>query len=147
VPAIDLFHKAIAIAPDAHAYGGLGVAQDLAGDYKAADEAFRQALALAPHDLDLRNNYGLTQALMGNYEAAVATMRAVATDAAAGPRHRLNFALVLGLAGRTDEARRVASVDLDERAVNSNLAYYAVLRQLPAKQRAAAILRPQAGDP
>lgn len=145
--AIDLFHKSIAIAPDARAYGGLGVAEDLAGDYQAADAAFHLALALAPHDLDLRNNYGLSQALMENYEAAVATMRAVATDTAAGPRHRLNFALVLGLAGRTDEARRVASIDLDERAVNSNLAYYAGLRKLPAKQRAAAILRPHAGEP
>src|SRR6185437_13081346 len=50
--------------------------------------------------------------------------------------------LVLGLAGRSEDAAQVARIDLDEKAVRSNLAYYAELRALSPAARAQAILRP-----
>ena len=53
-------------------------------------------------------------------------------------------ALALGLAGRTTEAAQVARADLDERSVQSNLAYYAVLRAMSPKERTDALLRPAA---
>lgn len=140
--AAELFKTAIAGAPDARSYDGLGIAEDLLGDYKAATDAYEKALALAPHDLTIQNNLGLSQALSEDYVSAVETLHKVASDAAAGPRHRLNLALVLGLAGRIEEAAQVARIDLDERAVRSNVAYYMHLRALPASLRAQAILTP-----
>ena len=140
--AIDLLQRSLKSTPDPRAYGGVGVAEDLLGNFKAAEDAYRQGLTLAPGDLSLRNNLGLSQAIAGQYDAAVETLRGVATDPAAGARHRLNLALALGLAGRTEEAARVARIDLDERAVRSNLAYYAELRALSPSARAQAVFRP-----
>jgi Flp pilus assembly protein TadD len=140
--AVSLLQQSLKATPDARAYGGVGVAEDLLGNFKAAEDAFRQGLKLAPGDLSLRNNLGLSQAIAGQYDAAVETLRGVATDPAAGARHRLNLALALGLAGRTEEAARVARIDLDERAVRSNLVYYAELRALSPSARAQAVFRP-----
>jgi len=50
--------------------------------------------------------------------------------------------LALGLAGRTADAGQVARMDLDEQSVQSNLAYYAVLRGMSPKERTEALLRP-----
>ncbi|HYB08393.1 MAG TPA: tetratricopeptide repeat protein [Alphaproteobacteria bacterium] len=140
--AIEQFQRSLVGAKDASAYDGLGVAQDLLGDYKSADVSYRAGLALSPTDLNLRNNLGLSQALAGNYDTAIDTLHVAATDGAAGPRQRLNLALVLGLAGKTDEAAQIARIDLDERSVRSNVAYYLQLRALPPELRAQAILNP-----
>jgi Flp pilus assembly protein TadD len=140
--AIDLFKQSIAIAPDARAYDGLGVAEDLMGDFAAAKQAYLQGLAVAPNDLLLRNNLGLSEALAGDYDAAIATLRSVATDPAAGPRQRSNLALALALAGRTEQAAEIARIDLDDATVQRNLANYAELRSLPPQARAQALLRP-----
>jgi Flp pilus assembly protein TadD len=137
----ELLTKANSIRPEAKTYGAIGVADDLTGDYKAATEAYGQGLVLAPHDLNLRNNLGLSQALSGDTETAIETLRRVAADPHATARHRLNLALVLGLAGRLQDAAQVARIDLDERAVRSNLVYYMTLRALPPADRAEAIFR------
>ena len=142
--AVDVLQHSLKLAPDPRTYDGLAVAKDLLGDHKAAEDAYHDGLTLAPGDLNLRNNLGLSQAIAGQYDAAVETLRGVATDPAAGARHRLNLALALGLAGRTDEAARVARIDLDDRSVRSNLAYYAELRGLSPIARAQAIFRPDA---
>ena len=146
-PAIEMLNKANAMEPSARAYGAIGIAEDLLDDADAADKAYKQALALAPDDLDLLNNYGLSLALHGEFNNAIATLRRVASDPKAGARHRLNLAMALGLAGRSEDAAQVARIDLDERSVKSNIAYYATLRALPAQARATAILRPGAPLP
>src|SRR5579863_7258308 len=147
IPAIEMLNKANMIEPSARAYGAIGIAEDLLDDADAADKAYKQGLALAPDDLDLLNNYGLSLALHGDFNNAITTLRRVASDSKAGARHRLNLAMALGLAGRSDDAAQVARIDLDERSVKSNLAYYATLRALPAQARATAILRPGAPLP
>ena len=140
--AIDMLNQANAIEPAVSAYSAIGVAEDLLGDPEAADKAYKQGLALAPNNLDLQNNYGLSQALHGDFNGAISTLRRVASDSKATARHRLNLALALGLAGRTEDAAQVARIDLDERSVRSNLTYYAELRALPATARTMAILHP-----
>lgn len=140
--AIAVLRKSVATKPSARAYAALGVAENLLGDGSAADKAYRAGLAIASGDLGLLNDLGLSQALQGNYDAAVATLRRVASSPQATARHRLNLALVLGLAGRTQEAARVASIDLDPRSVRDNLAYYAELRAMSPRARAEAILNP-----
>src|SRR6185312_6842033 len=138
----EMLNKSINTAPSPRAFSALGVAENLMGNTAAATEAFKHGLALAPEDLDLLNNYGLSQALAGDYDGAIATLHRVATDPRASSRNRLNLALVLGLAGRSEDAAQVARIDLDEKAVRSNLAYYAELRALSPAARAQAILRP-----
>jgi Flp pilus assembly protein TadD len=140
--AVEVLNQSIKIEPSARAYGAAGIAQNLLGDSAAADQAFRQGLVLAPDDLDLQNNFGLSLALRGDYDAAIRTLRRVASDPKANARYRLNLALVLGLAGHNEDAAQIARIDLDERSVRSNVAYYALLRGLSPAARAAAILRP-----
>jgi Flp pilus assembly protein TadD len=145
--AVEILTKSIALEPSPRAFSALGIAEDMIGDTAAAEGAYKRGLVLAPDDLDLLNNYGLSQALHGDFNGAVVTLRRVASDQRAGVRHRANLALALGLAGRTDDAAQVARIDLDERSVKSNLAYYAELRALPAPERANAILRPNTPIP
>jgi Flp pilus assembly protein TadD len=145
--AIDVFEKANAIAPDSRAYDGLGVANDLTGNFAGAKAAYQQGLGVSPNDLMLRNNLGLSLALAGEYDAAITVLRSVATDPAAGPRQRSNLALALALAGHTDQAAEIARIDLDDATVQRNLANYAELRALPPDARAQALLHPDASKP
>jgi len=140
--AIDLLRKALASAPTARGYRAITVAEDLLGQYGAAAADCRKGLAAAPNDLGLLTDLGFSLALNGDIDAAVATMRTVAAAPDATARHRQNLALVLGLAGRDDEALKIAMIDLDQRAARSNLSYYAQLRASPPKVQAEAILRP-----
>jgi tetratricopeptide (TPR) repeat protein len=140
--AIEMLNRSLKTAPSARAYSALGVAENLLGNSAEATEAFRKGLTMAPDDLDLLNNYGLSQALAGNYDDAIKTLHRVATDPRATSRNRLNLAMALGLAGRAEDAAQVARIDLDEQSVKSNLAYYAELRGLSPEARASAILRP-----
>jgi cell division protein FtsN len=91
----------------------------------------------------LRNNYGLSLALSGDYPAAVATLNPIAADPGAPSRYRLNLALVYGLAGDDKKAAAITRSSLDEAAIRNNLAYYALLRAMDDKQRAAAIVGAQ----
>jgi Flp pilus assembly protein TadD len=145
--AADLLHKNLPSAPTARGFRALVVAEDLLGQYAAAVMDAKAGLVAAPDDLGLRDNLGLSQALAGKFDEAITTMRVAASSPNAGAQHRLNLALVLGLAGRTAEARKVAAADLDARSVETNLAFYAVLRGLTAKERAEALLRPGARMP
>jgi Flp pilus assembly protein TadD len=140
--AADRLRKALAAAPAARSFRDLGIAEDLLGEFPQAEADYRRGLELAPGDLSLRDDFGLSQILAGNFDGGIATLRAVATGPGATAAHRLNLALGLGLAGRTDDAERIARADLDERAVQSNMAYYAMLRGLSPKDRAEALLRP-----
>lgn len=142
IAAIEMLQKAIAVKPSRRAYAALGVAEDLRGDGAAAMKAYHAGLALAPNDPGLLNDLGLSEALQGDYDTAIKTLRRVASGANATARDRLNLALVLGLAGHMEEAAQVARIDLGDRAVRNNLAYYAELRAMSPSARATAILHP-----
>jgi Flp pilus assembly protein TadD len=140
--ALDPLRKATAAAPDARSFRTLGVAENLLGQNQQAEADYSRGLALAPDDPGLNNNLGLSMALSGNFDGATAVLRRAASRPNAAPQTRQNLALALGLAGRTTEAAQVARVDLDERSVQSNLAYYAVLRAMSPKERTDALLKP-----
>ena len=86
----------------------LGASYDLLGQHEKAQAAYADGLELLPRDVDLRSNLALSLALTGQYDSAIELMRAVANDPAATLKHRRNYALVLGLAGRELEAERFA---------------------------------------
>jgi Flp pilus assembly protein TadD len=138
--ALKQFESALALEPnDARTHNSIGVVLDMIGDHRAAQVRYRQGLTLSGDSIVLRNNLGLSLALSGDYREAIATLRPMLGHPAANVRNRQNLALVYGLAGDLDAAARIARMDLDEPAVRSNLAYYAVLRELADRPRTSAI--------
>ncbi|HZS84798.1 MAG TPA: tetratricopeptide repeat protein [Stellaceae bacterium] len=141
-PELALTHLNAALAhkKDPKIYSLIGVANDLLGRYGVAQRAYAQGLELAPDNLALRNNLGLSQALAGNFAEATTTLSAAAASPDATARMRQNLALAYGLAGDTEKAAAIARRDLDEQSVKNNIAYYAMLRGLDPRARAAAII-------
>ena len=125
---------------DVQAHNGLGVALDLAGQHEAAEAAYRAGLEVAPDSMLLRNNLGLSLALAGRHAEAIQLLRAVVDEPGAKARNRQNLALAYGLAGDLVAAERIARLDLDEEAVQNNLAYYAALAAVDDRRKRAAAL-------
>lgn len=124
------FEKALAIAPEPGLYNGLGVVYDMLGDAAQAQANYRAGLQLAPDDLGLANNLGLSLALSGGYDEAIVLLERVVTLPGVTVRHRQNLALAYGLAGDAPRAAQIARLDLDEQRVLQNLGYYLVLRNM-----------------
>jgi Flp pilus assembly protein TadD len=106
-------------------YSALGSALDQQGKYAEARQNYEQALKLEPNQITVLNNMGMSYALEGNLPKAEETLRQ-ANQLPAGrtePRIRQNLALVVGLQGRFDEARQIASQDLPAEQVEANVAY------------------------
>lgn len=125
---------------DVPAHNGLGVAFDLAGQHEAAEAAYQAGLAVAPDSMLLRNNLGLSLALAGRHQESIALLRAVVDEPGAKARNRQNLALAYGLAGDLVAAERISRLDLDEDAVQNNLAYYAALAAVDDRRKRAAAL-------
>ena len=122
------FEESLNVSEDYRAYLGLGVAMNILGEFVAAEELYRQGLDLAPGNLALTNNLALSLALSQRYEEAILLMEQLLENPDVSVRHRQNLALIYGLAGRMEDARHVASLDLDEESVERNLAFYELLR-------------------
>lgn len=123
---------ALQASRDASVYSALGSAYDQTGAFAEARAAYAQALALKPGDSATLNNSAMSYMLQGDPAQAEALLRqALAGKASADPRVRQNLALAIGLQGRFDEARDVASKDLPQADVDANLAY---LEQMLAQQ-------------
>lgn len=138
--AITRYRQALAIKPEAATYNGLGVALDVTGDAKAAQDAYRKGLALAPADASLIGNLGLSLALSGKTKAAIDLLARELREGRTTPRLRQNLALIYGLAGRNRDARAILRIDLDEASVRNNIAYYEMLRGLSSENRRETVL-------
>jgi Flp pilus assembly protein TadD len=75
--------------------------------------------------LPVQNNLGMSYALQGNLTQAEKTLRTALAqpNSATEPHVRQNLALVVGLQGRFDEAKQIASADLPPDQVETNMAY------------------------
>jgi Flp pilus assembly protein TadD len=142
---VELDAAVAKVPQDARLYNALGVAHDLLGRHDLAQQDYRNGLRLAPSNAGLRNNYALSLALSRDYPGAVAELSELANGSDASPRHRLNLALIYGLAGDDKKAAALARTTLDEAAVANNLAYYAMLRGMDDKARANAIMGTHVG--
>jgi Flp pilus assembly protein TadD len=118
----------------------LGVTRDLAGDHSEAQAYYRDGLARTPSDPALTVNLALSLALSGDYSTAITVLQPIAMAPTASPQERQTLALIYGLKGNTGEAARLGRIDLDEAAVEHNLAYYQTLRELSPDARSRAIL-------
>lgn len=122
--AIEPARQAQALSPrDWRIPSLLGVAYEQASRFDEALAAHRQALALAPDNPVALGNLGMYYASRGDTAKAEATLRQAAARPDAPIAVRQNLALVVGLAGRIDEAERLARQDLPPEMVENNLAW------------------------
>jgi Flp pilus assembly protein TadD len=114
-------------------HSALGMAYDQQGQFADARAAYQAGLAAKPGDVSVMNNLGMSYALEGNLPEAEKTFRqAVAqTRGADAARLRQNLALVVGLQGRFDEAKQIASKDLPANEVEANMAYLKTMLAQP----------------
>jgi Flp pilus assembly protein TadD len=118
----------------------LGVTRDLAGQHREAQAYYRDGLARAPGDPALTVDLALSLALSGDYPNAITVLQPLAMAPTASAQERQNLALIYGLKGNVAEAARLGRIDLDDAAVEHNLAYYQTLRELSPEARSRAIL-------
>ena len=137
--ALEQFVAALAVQEDPRVYNGMGVVHDMNGSHDSAQSSYKSGLGLAPNDFSLRSNMALSLALAGKFDEAIQILGRMIKEPGSTVRHRQNLSLIYGLAGKFGEAASIARLDLDEPAVQGNLAYYETLRSLPAKDRAAAV--------
>jgi Flp pilus assembly protein TadD len=110
---------------DWKAHSALGSAYDQDSQHSKARQQYEKALALKPGELTVVNNIGMSHAVEGDLPQAEKVLKdAMAQPGSAKiPRIRQNLALVVGLQGRFDESRDIASADLPPDQVEANLAY------------------------
>lgn len=128
--ALQQYERALAGTNDPRLYNGLGVASDMLDEYKVAQAYYRTGLELAPDNMELANNLGLSLMLSGDRDGAVRVLRRVAGGTRAKARHRLNLALALVLSGESRAAVEVARMDLDPASANAQVAWFETLRAI-----------------
>ena len=123
----DLLNKAIGgDAPDWRLHSALGAALAASGEQQEAQAQFAKALELAPEHPAVLNNLALSYALDGKNEEAERLLRRASEQgpsATAKGQAKQNLALILGLSGRTDEARHVSEAILPVPQAKANMAY------------------------
>ncbi len=141
--AIEMLERASkAPSADWKTLSALGSAYDQQGSHSLARDTYKSALAQNPGELSVQNNMAMSFALEGKLPQAEKILRdAIAQPgSSAQPRIRQNLALVVGLQGRYDESRKIASEDLPPDEVEANLAY---LQQMMAQPNTWAELQDQ----
>jgi Flp pilus assembly protein TadD len=106
-------------------YSALGSGYDQMGQHAQARDAYDKALALNPQEVAIHNNIGMSYILEGNLPMAESSLRAAQKlpEGEFNQTLRQNLALAVGLQGRFDEARDIASRDLPPDQVEQNLAF------------------------
>jgi Flp pilus assembly protein TadD len=116
-----------------------GVVADVEGRHAEAQSYYQHGLQTAPSDPALNVDLALSLALSGNSANAIAILQPLAMAPSGTAQERQTLALIYGLDGSVGEAARVARIDLDEAAVEHNLAYYRTLRELSPQARDEAV--------
>lgn len=122
--ATEMLQRAVSLNPgDWQSMSALGTALDQQRRNAEARSQYQAALAIKPGEASILNNMGMSFALQGKLpEAEKALREAMASPGAAAlPRVRQNLALVVGLQGRFDESKQIASQDLPPDQVQANM--------------------------
>jgi Flp pilus assembly protein TadD len=131
--AIPVLERAAAMpGADWRVHNALASAYDQQGLFDRAQSEYAAALKLQPNQPSVLNNMAMSMALHGDLKHAEQMLRTANAlpEASTEPRLRQNLALVVGLEGRYDEARKIASEDLPPDQVEANLEY---LKQMSAQ--------------
>lgn len=116
---------------DWRALSAYGVAFDQIGEHAQARRIYDRALAMAPGQMSVLNNKGLSYALEGDLSKAQAVLRQ-ALAGGGDARMRQNLALVLAIGGDLREAERLARSDLPPIVADNNIGVYRQLVNQPA---------------
>jgi Flp pilus assembly protein TadD len=119
--------------PDWRVVSARGTVLAKQGKYGDAIPFYERALTLAPDNPGIMNNLAMAHAMMGNPKKAEQILRQAAAAPSATPKVRENLALVLGLQGRYDESKSVASSVVDSDTAASNTNYLKQLVKLEPK--------------
>lgn len=107
------------------------------GRHAEAQQYFLAALQEQPDAVSVINNLALSYALDGKAEKSETLLRKAVDSGHEDKRVRQNLALVLGLQGKFDEARKVASLDMSDQEAKSNMAYLRNMLSKPTQFAAA----------
>lgn len=110
-------------AQDWRARDALGVALDQAGRPVQARQAYQEALKLAPNEVGVMTNLGVSYLLTGDAAKAEDVLRVAVELRGASAETRQNLALAIGLQGRFGEAADIQRVDLAPEQVASNVSF------------------------
>ena len=109
--------------PDWRIISARGTVMAKQGQYKAAIPYYERALTLSANQPSVVNNMAMAYAMSGDPKKAEDLLRSVASDDAGSSKVRQNLALVLGLQGKHDEAKMMASKDLPADSATQNSEY------------------------
>src|SRR5579885_52303 len=127
-----LLEKAAAADPrDWRTRSALGIAYDRLGAWKKADRSYRAALAIAPENATVLNNFALSRAMAGNFAAARALAQRAVAAAGADLRVKQNLALIDALSGKMKEAETLTRRDLPPAVAGATIDYYRTLAAAP----------------
>jgi Flp pilus assembly protein TadD len=93
------------------------------GQHAEAQQYFLAALQEQPDSVSVINNLALSYALDGKADKSEELLRKAVASGQGDKRVRQNLAMVLGLQGKFEEARQVASVDMTAQDAKSSMAY------------------------
>lgn len=114
-------------APDWNALSVKGAILDQQGRNAEARQVYMQALKIAPEQASLHANLGLSYSMTNELDAAEKELRIAASLRGANSKIRQNLALVIGLQGRFDEARKLFAAELPPEGVEANMSYIRTL--------------------
>jgi Flp pilus assembly protein TadD len=109
--------------PDWHVVSARGTVLAKQGKYSDAVPFYERALTLSPNNPTVMNNLAMAYAMTGDAKKAEQILRQAMAAPGATPKVRENLALVLGLQGRYDESKAVASGVLNSDTASANAAY------------------------
>jgi Flp pilus assembly protein TadD len=119
--------------PDWRVVSARGTVMAKQGKYSDAIPFYERALTLAPNNPGVMNNLAMAHAMMGDPKKAEEILRQAVASPEATPKMRENLALVLGLQGRYDESRSVASSVLNPDVASANTSYLKQMVKLDPK--------------
>lgn len=126
--------------PDWKLLSAEGAILDQLGRPAEARERYRKALDIQPNEASIQSNLGMSYMLEGDLRTAETYLSAAAKSPGADSTVRQNWALVIGLQGRFDEAEQVARRELSPEQAEANVAY---LRTMLAQQNSISQLKQQ----
>ena len=107
------------------------------GRHAEAQQYYLAALQEQPDAVSVINNLALSYALDGKPNKSEELLRKAVASGHDDKRVRQNLALVLGLQGKFDEARKVASLDMSDQEAKSNMTYLRNMLSNPTQFAAA----------
>jgi Flp pilus assembly protein TadD len=116
------------------------------GQHAEAQQYFLAALQEQPDSVSVINNLALSYALDGKADKSEELLRKAVASGQGDKRVRQNLAMVLGLQGKFEEARQVASVDMSAQEAKSSMAFMRNMLSTPTQFAAAKPGANEGGD-